>query len=91
MQDIEVSAQDLFFLSVVSQDILRRHRCWWCASQRSVGALDIFDHFFGDDDRADVGVLGKEDDDLVTRNSDSHVGTAGIGHSERDELAHHQV
>ncbi len=36
-------------------------------------------------------MFSEEDDDFVTRNSYSHVGTAGIRDCERDELAHHQV
>ena len=36
-------------------------------------------------------MLGEKDDDFVTGNADSHVGTACICHSEGDELTHHQV
>lgn len=36
-------------------------------------------------------MLGEENDDFVTGNTDSHVGTACISHSEGDKLTHHEV
>ena len=56
-----------------------------------VRALYVLDDLFGYDVRADVSMLGEEDDDLVARDSDPHICTACISHCERNELTHHQV
>ena len=91
MHYVVVAHENLFPLGLIGKRILWRHGSGWLSSESSIRSLNVLENFFGYDVGADVRVLGEEDDDFVTGNADSHVGTACICHSKGDELTHHQV
>ena len=88
---IVVTHKNFFLLSLFSKCILRRHGSRWLGYKSPVRSLNVLEDFFGYDVRADIRVLCEEDDDFIAGDSNSHICTAGVRHSKRDELAHHQV
>ena len=91
MQYIVVTHKNLFLLGLFSECILRRHRSGWLGYKGPIRSLNVLKDFFGYDVRANIRVLSEEYDDLIAGNSNSHICTAGVRYSQRDELTHHQV
>ena len=86
---IVVTHKNLFLLGLFRECILRRHRSWRLGYEGPICSLNVLEDFFGYDVRADIRVLSEEDDDLIAGDSYSHICTAGIRYSQRDELTHH--
>lgn len=61
------------------------------ADNASIHLFNIFGYLFGNNEWADVLMLGEEDDDFVGSHLDPHISAETVLHDDADEGAHHQV
>ena len=82
VQDVIVTHKKFLLRDLVAEDLFGRHTGRGLLLDTMHGALYILNDFFGNNERADVRMLCKEDYYFVTGDSDSHIGTTGIRHSQ---------